>query len=138
MAVTHTIAVRNALADLIDTTIGASGLLRFHITGSSADSTTAIAATLTLGGTTAFDAAGASGGNAAGVMVSEAITSDTNAAGNAGDVLFASLATSGGTCVVHCAVAASASDINLTGGLQIGAGDTVSVALGGITYTAPL
>jgi hypothetical protein len=36
--------------------------------------------------------------------------------------------------VIHCAVAASGSDINLTNGLTIGAGDTVSCS--SLTYTA--
>jgi hypothetical protein len=44
------------------------------------------------------------------------------------------LETSGATVVSHCAVAASASDINLTNGLTIGAGDTV--ACSSLTYTA--
>jgi hypothetical protein len=68
------------------------------------------------------------------VLTFSAITSDTNATGNASAVATATLETSGGTVVVHCAVAASGSDINLTGGLTIGAGDTVSCS--SLTYTA--
>jgi hypothetical protein len=67
-------------------------------------------------------------------MTANAITSDTNATGNASAVATATLETSGGTVVVHCAVAASSSDINMSGGLTIGAGDTVSCS--SLTYTA--
>lgn len=70
-----------------------------------------------------------------GTITANAITSDTNAAGNASPVATATLQTSGGTVLVHCAVAASASDINMTGGLTVGAGDTVSCS--SLTYTAP-
>jgi hypothetical protein len=49
-------------------------------------------------------------------------------------VATATLETGAGTVIVHCAVAASGSDINLTGGLTIGAGDTVSCS--SLTYTA--
>jgi len=47
----------------------------------------------------------------------------------------ATLQTSADSVQVHCAVAASASDINMSGGLTIGAGDTVSCS--SLTYTAP-
>lgn len=77
---------------------------------------------------TAF--AASSGGTA----TANAITSDTNAAGNASPVATATLETSGGTVVIHCAVAASASDINMTNGLTVTAGDTVSCS--SLTYTA--
>jgi hypothetical protein len=77
---------------------------------------------------TAF--AASSGGTA----TANAITSDTNAAGNASPVATATLETSGGTVVIHCAVAASASDINMTNGLTVAAGDTVSCS--SLTYTA--
>ena len=46
----------------------------------------------------------------------------------------ATLQTSGGTVVIHCAVAASASDINMSNGLTVNAGDTVSCS--SLTYTA--
>jgi hypothetical protein len=70
------------------------------------------------------------------VLTYDAITSDTNATGNASPVATATLETSAGTVCVHCAVAASASDINMTGGLTVGAGDTVSCS--SLTYTAPV
>jgi len=69
-----------------------------------------------------------------GTSTANAITSDTNAAGNASAVATATLQTNGGTVVIHCAVAASASDINMTNGLVVAAGDTVSCS--SLTYTA--
>lgn len=70
-----------------------------------------------------------------GVLTFSAITSDTNATGNASAVAAATLQTSADSVQLHCAVAASGSDINMTGGLTIGAGDTVSCS--SLTYTAP-
>lgn len=126
MAVTHPVAFRNTVADLVDSTIGASGNLVFRLTGTAAAPGTAVA-TLPLSAT-AFGAA------ASGTITANAITSDTNATGNASPVATATLQTSGGTVIVHCAVAASGSDINMTGGLTVGAGDTVSCS--SLTYTA--
>jgi len=128
MAVTHTTAVRTATADFIVDQIdpGGPGKLKFRLTGSAGSPGTA-AATLTFAAT-AFGAA--SGGTA----TAAAITSDTNATGNASPVATATLETAGGTVIVHCEVAAAASDINLTGGLTIGAGDTVSCS--SLTYSA--
>jgi hypothetical protein len=85
------------------------------------------AATLPLSAT-AFNAA------IAGTATANAITSDTNAIGNASAVAFATLQTSSGTAVIHCAVALSGADINMTSGLIINAGDTVSCST--MTYTA--
>lgn len=126
MAVTHTTAARNAATDAVTALIGASGRLKLRLTGTVGAPGTA-AATLTLSAT-------AFGASSSGTATSNAITSDTNAAGNASPVATATLETSGGTVVIHCAVAASGSDINLTGGLTIGSGATVSCSP--ITYTA--
>ena len=126
MSVTHSTAFRNAVADLVTSTLGASPKLKFRLTGTVGSPGTA-AATLTLSATP-FPAA------SSGVLTANAITSDTNATGNASPVATATLETSGGTVEVHCAVAASASDINLTNGLTIAAGDTVSCS--SLTYTA--
>ena len=71
---------------------------------------------------------------ATGTATANTITSDTNATGNASAVAFASLQTGAGTIVIHCAVAASGSDINMTNGLTVAAGDTV--ACSSLTYTA--
>jgi hypothetical protein len=70
------------------------------------------------------------------VLTFDAITSDTNATGNASAVGAATIQTSADTVCLHCAVAASGSDINMTGGLTVGAGDTVSCS--SLTYTAPV
>lgn len=126
MAVTHPVAFRNTVADLVDSTLSTAALLKFRLTGTAASPGTA-AATLAFGNP-AFGAA------SSGVITANAITSDTNATGNASPVATATMETGGGTVVVHCAVAASGSDINLSGGLTIGAGDTV--ACSSLTYTA--
>ena len=126
MATTHTTTFRNLVADLIGDTTD-SGLLVFRITGSTANTPSAAAATLTLNAN-AFPAA------SVGVLTAAAITSDTSAAGNASAVAFATIETSGGVVKAHCAVAASGSDINLTNGLTITAGDTVSCSA--LTYEA--
>lgn len=127
MAVTHSTAMRNTLADAITTALGTSPKLVFRLSGTvSAPGT--VVATLTMSATPFAAASG-------GTITANAITSDTNATGNASPVATATLQTSGGTVVVHCAVAASASDINMTGGLTVGAGDTVSCS--SLTYSAP-
>lgn len=126
MAVTHSTAFRTTVADAHTTALGTSPRLVFRLTGTVGSPGTA-AATLVMS-STPFGAA------SSGVATANSITSDTNAAGNASPVATATLQTSGGTVVSHCAVAASASDINMSGGLTIGAGDTVSCS--SLTYTA--
>lgn len=126
MAVTHPVAFRNTVADLVDSTLSTTAKLVFRLSGTAAAPGTAVA-TLAFGNP-AFGAA------ASGVITANAITSDTNAAGNASPVANATLETGAGTVIVHCAVAASGSDIDMTGGLTIGAGDTVSCS--SLTYTA--
>lgn len=126
MATTHSTAARNAATDAVTALIGASGRLRFRTAGTVGAPGTSVA---NLGlSATAF------GASAAGTATANAIASDTNAAGNATAVSTATLETSGGTVVIHCAVAASGSDINMTNGLTITAGDTVSCS--SLTYTA--
>ena len=125
MAVTHSTAARNAATDAVTALIGASGRLKFHITGSTVAAPSTVVANLALSAT-------AFGASSTGTATANAITSDTSAAG--GTVAFASLQTSGGTAVIHCAVAASASDINMSNGLAVTAGDTVSCS--SLTYTA--
>lgn len=126
MAVTHTTAARNAATDAVTALIGASGKLKFRLTGTVGSPGTAVA-TLNLSAT-------AFGSSSSGTATANSITSDTNATGNASAVATATLETSGGTVVIHCAVAASASDINMTNGLTVAAGDTVSCS--SLTYTA--
>ena len=126
MAVTHTTAARNAATDAVTALIGASGKLKFRLAGTVGAPGVAVA-TLSLSAT-------AFGASATGTATAAAITSDTAAAGNASAVATATLETSVGTVVIHCAVAASASDINMTNGLTVAAGDTVSCSA--LTYTA--
>ena len=126
MAVTHSTAFRNTVADAHTTALGASPRLVFRLSGT-VGSPGAAVATLVMSATP-FGAA--SGGTA----TANAISSDTNAAGNASPVANATLQTSGGTVVSHCAVAASSSDINMSGGLTVGAGDTVSCS--SLAYSA--
>jgi hypothetical protein len=126
MAVTHSNAALAAATDAVTALIGASGKLKFRLTGTVSAPGTAVA-TLSLSAT-AFPA------STNGLATANAITSDTNATGNASPVATATLETSGGTVVIHCAVAASASDINMTNGLTVAAGDTVSCS--SLTYKA--
>lgn len=123
MSTTHTTTFRNSVADLVGTV--PSGKLVFRIAGSTANAPATACATLTFSAT-AFPAA------SGGVITANAITSDTSAAG--GTAAFATIETSGGVVKAHCAVAASGSDINLSNGLVITAGDTVSCS--SLTYTA--
>lgn len=126
MAVTHSTAARNAATDAVTALIGTSGNLVFRLSGSVGSPGTAVA-TLPLSAT-------AFGASSSGTATANAITSDTNATGNASAVATATLQTSAGTVVIHCAVAASGSDINMTNGLTIASGDTVSCS--SLTYTA--
>ena len=130
MSVTHSATLRNTYAtaakDAIDGGAGA-GKLVFRLSGTVGSPGTAVA-TLTLS-----DPCGTVSGA---VLTFSAITSDTNATGNASAVAAATLQTSADTVVLHCAVAASSSDINMSGGLTVGAGDTVSCS--SLTYTAPV
>jgi hypothetical protein len=126
MAVTHSTAARNAATDAVTALIGASGKLKFRLSGTIGSPGTAVA-TLNLSAT-------AFGASSSGTATANAITSDTNATGNASAVANASLETSGGTLVIHCAVGSSGSDINMTNGLTVAAGDTVSCS--SLTYTA--
>ena len=126
MAVTHSTTARNAATDAVTALIGTSGNLKFRLTGSVGTPGTAVA-TLPLSAT-------AFGASSSGTATANSITSDTNATGNASAVATATLETSGGTVVIHCAVAASGSDVNMTNGLTVASGDTVTCS--SLTYTA--
>jgi len=128
MAVTHSTASKDAATNaVVDQLDGAGSKLVFRISPSSVASPGTAAATLTFS-TPAF------GASSSGTATASAITSDTSATGNGSAVAYASLETSGAVIAIHCAVAASASDINMTGGLTVGAGDTV--ACSSLTYAA--
>lgn len=144
MAVTHTTAVRDGITNHIveQLDVGGPGLLVFRLAGTAAAPGTAIAS-LSLG-VPAFGASGAQGPAGAGTEPATAgrayatgISSDTNATGNASPVATATLTLANGTTViVHCAVAASGSDIDMGGsGLTIATGATVSCS--SLSYTAP-
>lgn len=128
MAVTHPTPVRNGVADFVvdQLDVGGPGKLAFRTAGNANAPGTA-AATLTLSAT-------AFGNAASGTATAAAISPDTNATGNASPVATATLETAAGVVKVHCAVAASGSDINLSNGLTINAGDQVSCS--SLTYTA--
>ena len=126
MAVTHTTAARNAATDAVTALIGASGFLVFRLTGTVSAPGTAVA-TLPLSVDAFAD-------SVTGTATANDISSDTNATGNASPVATATLQTSGGTVVIHCAVAASGSDIDMSNGLVVAPGDTVSCS--SLTYTA--
>jgi hypothetical protein len=127
MAVTHSTAARNAATDAVTALLGGTAKLVFRISPSTVAAPGTAVATLSMSAT-AFGAA------SSGTATANAITSDTNATGNASPVAFATLQTGAGTVVIHCAVAASGSDINMTNGLTVASGDTV--ACSSLTYTA--
>ena len=129
MSVTHSNAALSAATDAVTALLGSSGAkLCFRTTGTIGSPGT-ICATLGLATPVANGGFGAS---ANGLATAGAITSDTAAAG--GTAATATLQTSGATIVIHCAVAASASDINMSNGLVVNAGDTV--ACSSLTYKA--
>jgi len=127
MAVTHSTAARDAATNAVTALLGTSPKIKFRISPSTVAAPGTAVATLQMS-TTGFAA------SSSGTAVANAITSDTNAVGNASAVAFATLETSAGTVVIHCAVAASASDINMSNGLTVAAGDTVSCS--SLQYTA--
>lgn len=126
MAVTHLAAAMNAATDAVLALLGAGAQLAFRLAGT-VGSPGAVAALLNFSAT-------AFGASSAGTATANAITTNTSVTGNASPVATATFQTSGGTVVVHCAVAASASDINVTNGLTFAAGDTVSCT--SLTYKA--
>ena len=126
MSVTHSTAAKDAATDAVTALIGASGNLKFRLTGTVGAPGTAVA-TLPLSAT-------AFGASSSGTATANAITSDTNATGNASPVATATLETSGGTVVIHCEVAASGSDFDMTNGLTVASGDTVTCSA--LTYAA--
>jgi hypothetical protein len=129
MAVTHSTNARDQATNAVTALLNASGAgkLVFRTSPSSVTVPGTAVATLTFSAT-------AFGASSSGIATANAITSDTNATGNASPVQFATLQTGAGVVVIQCSVAASASDINLTNGLTVSAGDTVSCS--SLTYTA--
>jgi hypothetical protein len=122
MAVSHSTAAKNAATDAVTALLGSNSELTFRISAAGA-----IAATLLMTTPTAFGAA------SGGVATAATITTNTNCAGHASPVTHATLNTSAHTVVITCEVADD-SDIDMTGGLTITAGDTVSCS--SLTYAA--
>jgi hypothetical protein len=125
--VTHSDSAKNAATNAVTALLGASSKLVFNPTGGSVASPGAALATLPFTTPNAFGAA------TGGIATAAAITSDSNAAGG-GTAAFATFQTSASAAIVRCAVAASGSDINMTNGLVINAGDIVSCS--SLTYAA--
>jgi hypothetical protein len=123
MAVTHSTAAKNAATDAVTGLVGATGYLTFRTSlGGTIVATLAMSAT-------AFGAA------SSGTATANAISADTNAAGNASPVAYAAIGSNATTgIIINCQVAASGSDINMTNGLTVAAGDTVSCS--SLTYAA--
>lgn len=119
MSTTHSTDAKNAATDAVTALIGASGNLKFRLFGTIGSPGAAVA-------TCPFSAT-AFGAASSGVAIANSITDDSNAIGNASPVANASLETSGGSIKIHCAVAASGSDINMSNGLTIAPGDRIQV-----------
>jgi len=123
---------RNVFLDSIDTSIGASGLLRFYDGTQPTNVATALGAQVKLAelplSATAFGAA------AAGVLTANAITSDASA-DNTGTASWATLTTSAGVRVVDMSVGTSGADINMNS-VAFQAGAQVSVSSLTITFAA--
>ena len=128
--VTHSAGALQAATNAVTALIGASGKLVFNPTGGSVTAPGTAIATLLFSTPTAFGAATTAGVATAAPTLP--IASDTNAVG--GTVAFATFQTSASSAIVRCAVAASASDINMSNGLVVAAGDTVSCSA--LTYQA--
>lgn len=124
MAVTHSTAVRNGIADFVVDQLDEGtppGHLVFQTSGG------ATVATLTFANTAFGSASG-------GVATAAAIASDTNAAG--GTIAKAELRNAAGTAKVLCSVTATGGggDIELSS-VVISAGQTVAIS--SLLYTAP-
>ena len=134
MAITHGVAARNAATDAVVDLIDAqatAGKAVFRITGSTVAVPSTAVATITLND----PAFGASSAGTATLDVDPAL-SDTNAAG--GTIAFLTLQDASDNIVIHVTVAETGTAgefVDMTsGGLVVGAGDTVSIT--SLTYAA--
>jgi hypothetical protein len=121
MALTLATAMRNAIADAVDTQIGTTATIEF------ATSVDVEVATISLSNP-AFGAASSGVITLSGVPLS-----DTSAAGGTMSKFF--IKSAGTTTQITGAVATSGSDINFPGGLTVGVGDTVTLT--SFTITCP-
>lgn len=123
---------RNVFLDSIDTSIGASGLLRVYDGTQPTNVATALGAQVKLAelplSATAFGAA------AAGVLTANAITNDSSADAT-GTASWGTLVTSGGTRIVDFSVGTSGADLNFNS-VAFQAGAVVSVSSLTITFAA--
>lgn len=122
MSVTHVVAIRNAIADLVVDSLDPSGYLSFQTSGDVEVARLPFSAT-------AFGAA------SSGIATAAAITSDTNADG--GTIAKAKFFNSSDVQKFACSVTATGGggDIELSA-VVITAGQTVAVSA--LTYEAPL
>ena len=123
---------RNVFLDSIDTSIGASGLLRIYDGTQPTNVATALGAQVLLAelalSATAFGAA------SAGVLTANAISDDA-AANATGTATWATLVTSGGTRIVDFSVGTSGADLNFNS-TAFQSGALVSVSALTITFPA--
>lgn len=123
---------RNVFLDSIDTSIGASGLLRIYDGAKPTDVATALGAQVKLAelalSATAFGAA------AAGVLTANAIANDASADAT-GTASWGTLTTSAGVRVVDFTVGTSGADMNFNS-VAFQAGATVSCSALTITFPA--
>ena len=124
MAVTHPTAVRDGVANFVVDQIDEGtppGALVFQTSGA----VTVCSVTLA---NPAFGASSSGVATLAGVPL-------TSGGATAGTIAKAEFRNAAGTAKILCAVATSASDINIPGGLTLATNDTVTVT--SLTYTAP-
>ena len=121
MALTLATTMRDAIADAVDTRIGAAATLEVQDSGNTE------IATLTLGNP-------AFGASSTGVITLSGVPlSDTNATG--GTMAKFQIKSGGTTVEISGTVSTSGADINFAGGLVVGAGDTVTLT--SFTITCP-
>jgi hypothetical protein len=121
MALTLATTMRDAIADAVDTRVGASATMEFQTSGD------VEVATLTLGNP-------AFGASSSGVItLSGTPLSDTNATG--GTMAKFVIKSGGTTTEITGTTATSGGDINFAGGLTVGAGDTLTLT--SFTITCP-
>lgn len=122
MAVTYTIAVKNARLDAVTTAIGATGVLEIGTTGMAS-----VLATITLNST--------AGTTSGGVLTLSGFPKSDTSADNTGTAAAARIRTaSGGTDIVTgLTVGTSGSDINLDS-TSITSGQTVTINSATITH----
>jgi hypothetical protein len=121
MALTLATTMRDAIADAVDTRIGATATMEFQTSGNSE------VATISLGNP-------AFGASSTGVITLSGVPlSDTSATG--GTMAKFVIKSGGTTTEITGSVGTSGEDINFAGGLTVGAGDTVTLTA--FTITCP-